>query len=221
MNRFALSALVALSTIIVPQASAGTAGSGISVDFSDGAVTASHITIGGSVAFLGISREPAPTTPPMIRNVTLTEVIVDEDRDGVVRLDLGSTDRKVGIWAVVDVESGSYAVGPTPGYDVENVGLDARGLKRDNAGQLRKFEWPLSEMEILLVRPGVGAWYLYAAKHGPDDEQKDSPDALRIDVEKMSPLGGASEKAKGLRNGDVLAIIDPRWMQYGVLEVGK
>jgi len=94
-------------------------------------------------------------------------------------------------------------------------------VKNDNAGQLKKLDWPAAEMEALLVRPGGGAWRVTVAKYSKRDEHSAPNKPIRADVETMAAVGDSAAAPKTFKQGDVIVLIDPRWMQYAVVEVGR
>jgi hypothetical protein len=187
--------------------------------FTDTAVTVEGLTAGGDVAILAVTRAMTPGSPPSLRRVTHADLINDLDGDGVVRYELHQPE--AGIWSAVDVSTGRYVIAATPGYEATPIDPTDLGLKNDSAGQMRKLEADVSEMESLFVRPGEGAWHVYAAKGSERDENKNNPRGLRVDVANMKHLRDAASPPNGFKNGDVLILIDPWWMRYAALEVGK
>ena len=94
-------------------------------------------------------------------------------------------------------------------------------VKHDSRGQLRKLAAAVSEMEVLLVRPGEGAWRLYAARTSAFDESSPDERQLRIDVDRMTPMGDTAGAVHTVRPRDIVALIDPVEMRYAVVEVGR
>jgi hypothetical protein len=222
MNKQSLRSLVCLSVILGCATSAAAAGRApLTLQFSGGSLTAEGITPGGSAVVFAASIEKLQSQPDLYGPRHRAEVVADDDRDGTVRIELpaGTT---MGIWAVVDVNSGRYAVSPTPGYEPQRFELPSgEALRHDNAGQLRKLQWPVSEMDVLLVRPGDGAWQLYASKDSGRDESRNTPGALRIDVGSMTPLGSTAAAPSRFRPGDIVVVFNSTRMQYGAFEVGQ
>lgn len=206
--------------LVMPSARAATgAQQQLEVRFSPNAISVANMTHGGSAVVYGIARVAAGK-PPVMRVARFVEVLNDDDRDGIVRLELKDGVPAAGIWAVVDTTTGAHQILPTPGYTPTRIAFTQEVLKKDNAGQLKKFEWPTSELELLVVRPGDGAWRIYAAKSSTLDENRGTAGRLKIDAERLMPIGNRPA-LKHIKNGDILAIIDPDWMRYGILEVGK
>jgi hypothetical protein len=193
----------------------------LTVQFFDEAIVIGAVTRGGNVAVFGVAREMSDGHPPLPRLVRRVEVLADQDRDGMVRLELGKPVPHVAMWTFVDLSTGASAALPSPGYEPTRLDLTEQLLKQDNAGQLKKLDLPFAEIDMLLVRPGTGVWRLNTAKYSQADESKHPEKPIRLDVESMLPVGNSPAAPHNFKPGDVLAIIDPRWMQYGLVEVGK
>lgn len=209
--------VVAISGSLIPAEAADNAS--LTIGFATGVLTVEGVSPGDKVVVFATSVERMHTQPALYSPVHRTEVLADDDRNGSVRINL-PPDSVAGIWAVVDLKTGRYAISPTPGYAPERISL-SEWLKNDNAGQLRKLQWYLSEMDVLLVRPGDGAWQLYAAKDSGRDENRGVRGPLRVDVASMTPVGFSGTAPHNFKPGDVLIVFHPTRLQYGALEVGK
>jgi len=194
----------------------------LSVRFSANAISVRGLSPGATVLIYGVTREPTATRPVFLTKGTRVELLSDDDQDGTVTLELHGGVPEQGIWAVADITTGSVAVQPTPGYEPHRLDFTSELLKHDNAGQIRKLEWPLSEMELLVIRRNEGVWRLQARRHGGRDENRFDPAAgLAVDTKHLQPIGKTVQQAPNLRTGDVVVIFNPDWMEYGVFEVGK
>jgi hypothetical protein len=120
----------------------------------------------------------------------------------------------------VDLATGEWTASGSPGFGALHVPAE-EFAKNDNAGQLKKLSANVPEMDVLVVRPGAGAWWIYTAKTSPIDESGRDERALRIDVSAMRPLSDTFPKLNSFHKGDILALIEPRSMRYAVVEVGK
>jgi len=203
-----------------PGTHAGPSVTTASVSFSDRVLTFSGLAPGEQLALFALSRE-ARGKVPVLETVVRAEILSDSDGDGVVRFELPLVPIQA-MWAAVGLTSGAHAAFPTPGYEPRRVSLLPDLVRNDNAGHLSKVEWPFSQMDIFVVRPGEGAWRHYASKASALDENKDNgKKALRLDLSNMTPVGNSPEGPRRLRNGDIVAVIDRYEMQYGILEVGR
>jgi hypothetical protein len=193
----------------------------LKVEFAPQSLTFTGVTPGGTLIVFGVAREPLNTTPITPAIVVRAETLIDLDRDGIVRLDLPVAVPRHGMWAAVDLASGAHAAFPTPGYEPRLIQVDGDLLRNDNAGQLKKLEWPFAEIDVLVVRPGEGAWRFYASKASDVDENRGVKNSLRVDLGSMTPFGNAPEGPGKFRKGDIVAIFDRGELQYGILEVGR
>jgi hypothetical protein len=209
-----LSSLAAVA--LVSSANAGT----LALTFADRSVTVSGATAGGNVAFFAIAKEGSESVPRIPLKTRHAVVLNDDDRDGKVVFERSRSLPLIAIWVAVDIESGQWAASGSPGFDADTIPLQELA-KHDNAGQLRKLSADVPEMDVLLVRPGAGAWQLSAAKTSKVDENGRDDRALRLDVGEMMPLTKSQPKLNSLHPGDVLAVIEPRSMRFAVVEVGR
>jgi len=195
----------------------------LTATFGERSITIQGVTPGERVAVFGLSHEPLTTRTPITPAIVVrAEILTDTDGDGVVRFDLPVPVPLQGIWTAVGLTSGVHRAFPTPGFEPRLIALVPELLRNDNAGQLSKLEWPFSEIDLFVVRPGEGAWRRYAAKFSGSDENRDNGQrALRLDVSSMIRIGDSPEGPQRFRNGDIVAIFDRRQMQYGILEVGR
>jgi len=184
-------------------------------------VVVSSITPGGKVLLFSTGREMSHTRPPVRQPARTAIVLSDDTHAGTVRYDAHKPLPDMAIWLAVDLTSGSYAFQTTRGFDPVRVDLAGDVVKNDNAGQLKKIEWQVAEVEAVVVRPGVGAWYVYAAKHSKLDENASNTKPLRLDFDSLTPIGDSPANPHNFRKGDVVALFDPRWLQYGATEVGQ
>ncbi|HKS21239.1 MAG TPA: hypothetical protein VJZ76_00460 [Thermoanaerobaculia bacterium] len=177
---------------------------------------------GGQVAVFSVAREFVRPRLRVLGIVRRAVVLSDPAKSGIFTLDLGKPVPAAAIWIAVDLATGAHIEAGSPGYFIVQMPSTANGLKHDNVGQLRKLELAAPELDLLLVRPGEGAWQYYAAKSGQRDENADEmTKPIRIDVRSMQAVDGSTPPPANFKNGDVIALIDPEWMKYRVVEVGR
>jgi hypothetical protein len=74
-------------------------------------------------------------------------------------------------------------------------------------------------VELLLVRPGVGAWWLSAADASPADLSPPSNGLTVVAIDAMAPVAGGPEAPEEVRAGDVLVRVAPRSMEYYAVQI--
>jgi len=212
--------LVAFLVLMLSGSSLLAAASVPTFQFSARSVTVSGVTNGGSVAFFAVAKEPTLSVPPIPLKTTHTLILHDEDGDGDVVLERELVVPVIGIWIAVDMTTGQWIASGSPGFVAEVIPAGELA-KKDNAGQLRKLDLESSEADVLLVRPGAGAWSLFAARTGRLDESAKGDRSLRVDIAGMRALGSSAAGPPAFRKGDIIAVIDARAMRYRVVEVGQ
>jgi hypothetical protein len=194
--------------------------SSLLLTFGERSVTISGATPGGDVVLFDIAKEASGSVVPVPTKTGQAVVLHDDDHDGTVIFERQRTIPLIAIWIAVDLASGQWAANGSPGFEAQTIPLGTLA-KQDNAGQLRKLSAPVPEMDVLLVRPGTGAWRIYAAKTSALDENAHGERPLQIDVGGMIPLLGSLSKLDAIHQGDVIVLIEPQSMRFAVQEVGK
>lgn len=207
--------VIAIAIVVSTTASAAP----LEIQFGERSLAVSQVTPGARVLIFGVTRDVLIPRPVFVGKIVHSQFVTDDDGDGRVVLDLGKPVPHQGLWVAVDMLSGAHVAVPTPGYEPVRLPLTPDVAKHDNAGQLKKIEWPLSEMDLVVVRPGAGAWHLYASKSSELDENKDHRGPLRLDLESMKAIGDSPAAPKNLKKGDIIAVFHPRRMRFGVFEV--
>src|SRR5215203_5283914 len=183
-------------------------------------VTVDGITAKGQVVWFSMAREVSEDDVATL--VRRAEVQTDDDGDGRVVWDL---DREVplrSIWVAVDVATGrADAVSPA-GYPLRKVSWRGRGLARDQVRSDR-VEDVRSYAEVLLVRPGEGAWRLTVGD-GSEQDDDGAPDGkIAAALDRMRPVTGLAieaEPPKRFGPKDVVVLIDPNRMELTIVEAG-
>lgn len=191
----------------------------LNVTFDGNLLVVRDAAPGAPIVFFGVARVMAGPLKATPRIVNRTEIVPDDDSDGIVRLDLEELPR-IGLWAIVDLSTGASAIVPVPGFDPRPLDLGDL-VKHDNAGHLRKVDWPSAELELLVVRPGSGAWRLDAAKYSQLDESRNPHVPMRVDIGTLTPVGHSPASPQAFKPGDVLVLIDASRMTHAMVEVGE
>jgi hypothetical protein len=208
-NLQAVAAILCLATVAFPAAA-------MTLTVDPEGVTVAGVPAGSRVLLFGVGREPRRYQSAIRR---WTEVLADDDRDGVVRFSSAVTNKS--IWVAVDLDTGESVAGTGPGYPRREI-TTGFGLKRNDTGQLSKLENARGIAELLIVRPGRGAWRLSAVKSSAVDDARDNPSLMRLDAASFRAVSGVlSDDLRYLRRGDVLAMIDPRVMEFYVVQVSE
>jgi hypothetical protein len=177
--------------------------------FTATTVEVSGATPGGQVVVFSVAQEEASYVPTFRRR---DAVLADEDGDGAVTLDLGSTVPWRSIWVVVDAATGAAAVAtPTADYPLREVGAADAGFR---LAPSTRIEMARAWIEGLVVRPGVGAWRFTAGDGAEGDADLTYDGTSRVELGQTEAVEGfvASPPASFGRN-DLLFLIDPNRME--------
>lgn len=186
--------------------------------FLASAVEISGISPGGEVAVLTVWREQGGGGSEVnVRDDTL----VDEDEDGVVVFELDRSVPELSIWVVVDVATGGREVMSPAAFEPRRRELRPGEFRA--ASQLATLD--LSRVEVLMVRPGVGAFRARLGD-GSEDDQDGAIDgrvalsAAQI-VRPVRRPPEVEEPALPMRflGRDVIVAVDPRTLDVAEVDV--
>lgn len=195
-------------SLLIP-ASALTAQPAIS--FGEASVEAGGVTKSAKVVFFSVAREGQGYR---VRSVSRQETVEDTDGDGVVRLDLGAAVPFRSIWAAVDLASGAFAVSSPAGYAPVRLDFPLGGLHGPANGKPDRLDDRRYSLEVLVARPGEGAWRLSLGDGDADDEDKVSNGRIEWAVAKGRPVKGEAAAPRDFNPGDVVIAMDPNRMEF-------
>ena len=143
-------------------------------------------------------------------------VVRDDDGDGTVSIE--AMVGRSSVWAVVDYESGEYAVERPEGAAPLRELLD-----RSNgwAAGRAHLDFGVSDLDVLVVRPGHGAWTLRCFKGGACDGDGRMDANLRIRLEDMKQLHGSNKTATVVLPRDLVIAVHPRKLLTFVRSAGE
>jgi hypothetical protein len=151
------------------------------IAFEDAAVTASGLTPGKAVIWLGVEHAvDAAYSGDIWQHYNAGTAAAD----GTARLDLEHAPAPLSVWVVVDLDSGAFAVTMPDGRPIKKPGKPSRvglgdGDKADELLDDRQF------LMGLMVRPGEGAWAFTGGDGGPRDEDGKPDGHLRFALDRL------------------------------------
>jgi len=184
----------------------------VTVSFGTNTVTASGITPGKSAVFFGVGfRGPNDTA----RLVRWKKVVTDDDGSGQATLNLGEWPARGSLFAVVDLESGRYAIAAPPDSPYNLAPMPQHPLRRGReSGEVDRMAFDHPVMELLYVDPGKGAW-AWSARDGATLD-KDGPNGqTTIDLSDGVSLTGHDAPPQRFLPRGVLVAID--WYKRAIL----
>jgi hypothetical protein len=178
---------------------------GLTVTISGTSIEAAGATPGGTVIFLGVQRRPIPGAA---RVGTWAEASHDEDNDGVVSLALEEAPPLKSAWAAMDLSTGRTGTVVGSGFTPDIQLPGAGGFELDpNSGEIL-LRLDRAILQILIIRPTLGAWATRAYDGGRGDVDQDEDGTLRFSFSSVDPLMPEFGTFPGLAASDVIAAID-------------
>jgi hypothetical protein len=178
------------------------------LSFETQAAVVSGLTPGGQVVWFSVARESSEGVATIVRR----ERIDVADVQGGARFDL---DREVpykSIWVAVDLATGASTVATRPDFPLVEVDLPASDLLPGGGAQTSAIQDPRDAVEMLVVRPGTGAWGILVGRGGSNDEAGgDGP--LRASLSRMQPVGSSPVAPSSFDPKDLVILIDPNRLE--------
>ncbi len=214
-KRFFAAAVAPAAVFVLSAVSAGA----VDLKFTGEGVVASALEPGATAAVFSVSRESLPWS---VRLVRWSELVADDDGDGSVEIRPERGVSQASVWAVVDLSTGELAIGGPEGSSAREVAFDgSRGLARSPEGSLRRLKHDFESVELLVARPGEGAWTFAASEGGPRDRGVSSDGELEVDLSEADPVGQTESAFDELRAGDVVLGVDPRALRFFAVRFGS
>ncbi len=170
-----------------------------------------------SIVF-GIAREIDSDDVVTVR--TWSEVLSDDDGDGNVRLDLGRAVAAASVWIAVDVGSGAFDIATPASLELRRRAWRGQGLRKRPDGR-DAIEDLRGQAEVLVVRPGVGAWRLRLGDGGPSDEDGSADGRLEAALDRLVPLAGGPPPPKEFQPEDLVLLVDPNSLEVVTERVAR
>jgi hypothetical protein len=210
-----------LGSLLAATAAAQTPQQAPTITFQPRSITVAGITPKGQALGFSVARELAEDDVATV--VRRTQVLTDDDGDGKVEWDLDRDVPLRSIWVAVDLATGQVAAASPAGYPLRRVSWRGGGLGRGGAGadqvaDIRSF------VEVLLVRPGQGAWQLTVADGSAQDADGAADGKLAAALDRLEPvpgLPGIPGPPSRFDPSDVVVVLDPNRMELIVVQAGK
>jgi hypothetical protein len=184
---------------------------------SDQAVTATGMTPGGTVVWLGMGRKAVEYEAAFVRR----RGSLQADAQGQAQIPLTEAVPPQSIWAAVDLASGAYATASPAGFTPLTLTLGPEAFELRGTGLADRLADVADYAEVLLVRPGKGAWGKAVGRGGADDEGNPGDAAFRLAFDRLEPLPGTTAQAPGkLSAKDLIFVLHPQAMALAVVSFG-
>lgn len=182
------------------------------IRFENHRIVASGLTPNAPVVLFGVTLEGLGYEVQAERFATLTT----GDLLGTATYSTGREIPARSFWVAVDLISGRYVSGGPPGTPATIAVLDPSEVT--GAGRLvRRAVFS----EILVARPGLGAWTLTAGDGGASDDDQRFDGRITTSIGRMRPVGGGVPPPSQFAPNDVIVAIDPWELRVSILQLGN
>lgn len=172
-------------------------------------------SVQGSVAFFGVSREVA-FDDVVTRRQTLA--ILPLLSRSTVELDLLGPVVPDSVWVAVDLSTGEFATVAPNGPPVQSDTFLGAGIGRAPSGSGAISDLR-AQAEVLVVRPGVGAWELTLGDGSPVDGDGLADGQIEAPLDQMTPVADTPSPPTDFAAGDTLVLIDPLSLEIVVTRI--
>lgn len=216
MKRFSLSAQVCLALLLlaaVPCIAGSGEASPLPVTVSERQVSVTGAHPNGKVLIVGYERYWSNYSLKFHRH----RAYLSADGTGTVKITPAAGIRPDSVWVAVDVESGRYGVTAPAKAPIRQTLQAAHALKK-GSGRLVT-ELPLAY--FVVVRPGEGAWELFAGDGGRQDADGRADGKTELSVTDFKPVAGGGAGPESFRKGDLLLAFSPEQLSFSPVRVGE
>jgi hypothetical protein len=185
------------------------------IALSEQLVTVTNVSVGGTVAIFGAAREDGAA----VRLSRWQRAVEDTDRDGAVELALPVPIPADSVWIAVDVETGALVIATPPASRFRPRDFAPEMLVKGPDAKVDRFVVNKGMVDLLVVRPHVGAWTGYAVDgHGSDGDRAQDGRSTVVFTGGRS-LHGRVPPPAHLTPRDVIVAVALRTMEYTSTEV--
>lgn len=193
---------------------------GLGLEISPDSLRITGAEPSGSIAWFGVERIVEPDFSVFRQT---RHGVASAGADGTARIPLDPAPSARAFWVVVDLQNGEHAAGAPAGYRLNRLSKEETSCRAETSDGASDDQLLAvgSQVEGLMVRPGVGAWRFSGGDGGPDDEDKTHDGRIRLAQSKFFPVAGAPKAPAKLRADDLWIVIDPVAMSLSVLRGGS
>jgi len=183
----------------------------LEISLDGDAMVVSGLEPGSEIVYFSVSRFSAAYVPRIERR---SERLADEDANGEVRSVLDRPVPPKFLAVAVELPSGRFAVWTPDSSPGREVAFPENSLRPGPGNRLDRLEDGNDYVELLLVRPGRGAWALTTGDGTPTDESPSSDGLVLAALSSMVPVGESGEAPEEYEKDDLLLRVAPAGMEY-------
>lgn len=186
----------------------------------DSTIRVTGLTPEANLVWMRVSHEAQPY---MTAVITREAIAPDHDRDGTIEIDFAERIPLRTTFVAVDISSGATVVSSPEGFSSETIiPGDRLGRARGVSHAFDLLELERNELEILVVRPQVGAWRVLSFEGSPGDGDRMNDGVLTVRFADLQPVTAPGAAVPGnLKPGDIVVAIDPESLAHFSHVVGR
>lgn len=187
----------------------------LSLSFEESAVVVEGASPGGEIVWFSIASESADyssTTVPRSA-VSTTDIL------GSATFEVEGTVPPHSIWAAVDATTGVLALATPGGYPLREFAIEAGAIRSDRSGKVSLLSTSRTDLHLLLVRPGTGAWIGRFSEGAADDSDGAADGVLTSSLSNLRALGDTRQLPDEFRAGDLVVAVDPINMEVTTIRL--
>jgi hypothetical protein len=190
----------------------------LSVELAASSIVVKDVTPGEAVILFGASHRAGES----IELKRSRQLLVDGDRDGSVEFALDAGVPVDSIWIAVDISSGRSALAAPSQSAFRKLEFPAGVLHKGPSGSYERYASGRRMVDLLIVRPRVGAWVAHAIDgHQTDADQRQDGTTSVVFAHGRGLGAAAAPPPRHLTPRDVVVVIDVRHMEYYLTEVAQ
>lgn len=203
-----------IATLILPLAVATYVSAAVpSLSFGPAGVTMANLQPGTRVAWMSLTRTPASAYHSRIE---LDRGIGIAEQTSLAAFPKAAADTTRSLWVVAAIEQDIAGAVASPAY---KASPSAIAVTATNGANTISVVSP--SVELMLVRPNVGAWYVGATDGAGNDQDDLQNTTIAISLQSLQALDEGDGPPATIANGDVILLIDPRRSRTAVVKVGE
>lgn len=206
---------VALAFLLFLPSAFGATAPSLSIALKPFGVEVTNASVSGDVVLFSETVSSA-TYYPVYCHVALAATA---DKAGAVIFSTKHAADPRGVWLAIDVNSGDVAIATPSGGVPAAIVLPDSARGKDASGQIVKLQLPFDIADLLLVRPGEGAWHVTAIDGGPKDEDHTQNGETSMAFDTLSEVKKNGKPPHALKRGDVIVAVEARTFRYTIIRV--
>ncbi|HXH93520.1 MAG TPA: hypothetical protein VNN25_18205 [Thermoanaerobaculia bacterium] len=161
------------------------------------------------IVIFGVGTGPGPY---FLRLMRFTDTLT-ADSAGTVRYEIANGVPERSVWFAVDTQTPDYAVG-SPQPALLHATLSAPGIRRGTQPAADTVDLDRRLVDLLLVRPGSGAWAGSCGRNSLKDRNRGKSGAMQFSAADIDAAPKTIGRPSTILPSDLIVIIDSETLEY-------